>query len=99
MNECLNGTWAYTHFHTHFWGLPFFFPDLPATPENMEEQYNPHFTAQETEVPQEGHLFAQACKQWYLRLSWLLPGTVLSSPQVENQQQDEASGPGLRTGV
>lgn len=25
MNECLNGTWAYTHFHTHFWGLPFFF--------------------------------------------------------------------------
>lgn len=41
MNEYLNGTWVYTHFNTHLWGFPFF-PDLPATQENMERQYNFH---------------------------------------------------------
>lgn len=41
MNEYLNGTWVYTHFNTHLWGFPFF-PDLPATQENMERQYNLH---------------------------------------------------------
>lgn len=57
----------------------------------MERQYNPHFRAQKTEVLQEGYLFVQASKWWHLQLSWLLPGTVLSSPQVETQQQDWGS--------
>lgn len=67
------------------------FGTLPTTQENMEGQYNPHFIPQNTEVPQ-GHLFAQANKLWRLQLSWIFPDVVLSSPQVETQQQDGGSG-------
>lgn len=62
-----------------------------ATRENMEGQYNPHFTAKKTEVPQ-GHFFTQANKLWHLQFSWILSEVVMFFPQVETQQQDGGSG-------
>lgn len=72
------------------------FPDLPATQENVDGQHNLHVTAQKTDVPQGGHLFATAGKHWRWPLSWLLPDPVLSSPRVETQPQSRGSGSGCR---
>ena len=40
--------------------LLFFFPDLPATPENIEGWHNPNFAAQKTEVPLRAHWHASS---------------------------------------
>lgn len=90
MSKCSNGTGVYTIL-MHTLGTFPVCPDLPATQENVDGQYNLHVTAQKTDVPRGGRLFAEAGKHGRWPLSWLLPGPVPSSPQVETQQQGRGS--------